>query len=352
MFKFKNLFILACAALACGSMVACSEGDDTPNNTTAGTLELTVEPTTLTLGEGEFKFTVTLDGKDVTASELLQVRNAETNKAIANPYTPDHAGTYKFVAFYQDGDAMSFSKPVECVVNRKGGEGPRRRVLALDFTGANCSACPAMTRMLNNYQKENPERLVVMALHGPSFSPAEICVPELDELSRHFGVTGYPSLFVNMMSNKLSASASLLKAAVQQALDNYYAVCGIKIDATKSTESKFIADVEIEFIESNPGFKVAAAIIENNVSTPGYSTSMHEHVVRKFITLPFGESLEETVEPGSKITKTFEVDIESGWKAEDCEIVVYVMYNAPDGKQLVNNTRMCPIGESVDYDKE
>lgn len=352
MFKFRNFFILACAALACGSMAACSDDDGDEKNGAAGKLVLTAEPTTLTFGEGEFKFTATLDGVDVTNSEKLEVRNAATNKAIANPYTPDHAGTYKFVAFYQDGDASSFSAPVECVVNRVGTGGPRRHVLALDFTGANCSACPAMTRMLTNYMKENPERLIVLGLHGTGFSPADCVVDNFEELRVRFGVTGYPSLFIDMLSSKLSSSASLLKAAVQKAMNDYYAVCGIKIDATKSTAGKLVADVEVEFVEGNENFLIAAAVIENNVATPGYSTVSHDHMVRKFITDPFGEKIEQTIAPGDKITKTFECEIPGNWKAEDCEIVVYVFYNAPDGKHLVNNSRACAYGKSVDYDKE
>ncbi|MDE5707787.1 MAG: Omp28-related outer membrane protein [Alistipes sp.] len=349
MFKLKNLFILACAALACGNMVACSESKDTPN--TAGKLELTVAPTTLTIGEGEFKFTATLDGKDVTDSQFIHFRDAATNKDLTNPYAPEHAGKVSFVAFYQEGDMAAFSAPVECTVNRVGTGGPRRRVLALDFTGANCSACPAMTRMLNNYQKENPDRLIVMGLHGTGYSPADCVVENFNELMLRFGVTGYPSLFVDMLTNKLSASASMLKAAIQSQMDNYWAICGIKIDASKSSGSKLVADVEVEFTEGNDNIRIAAAIIENEVVTPGYSVTVHDHVVREFITDPFGKTIEGGAAPGSKISETFEVDPKSNWKPEDCEIVVYVFYTK-DGKQVVNNSRMCAFGESVDYDKE
>lgn len=349
MFKFRNLFLLACAALACGSMVACSESGEEVSG--AGKLVLTVEPTTLTLGEGDFKFTAMLDGVDVTDSEFIHFRNAATNKDLSNPYTPETAGTISFVAYYQEGDRAAFSAPVECVVNRIGTGGPRRRVLALDFTGANCSACPAMTRMLVNYQKQNPDRLIVMGLHGTGFSPADCVVDNFEELRARFGVTGYPSLFVDMLTNKLTASASMLKGAVQSQMDNYWAICGIKIDASKSSGNKLVADVEIEFTEGSENIKIAAAIIENGVVTPGYSVTTHDHVVREFITDPFGKAVEGGVSLGDKISETFSADLKSNWKPEDCEIVVYVFYTK-DGKQVVNNSRMCAFGESVDYDKE
>lgn len=350
MFKFRNLFLLACAALACGSMVACSDGgEDTPGN--AGKLVLTVEPTTLTLGEGDFKFTATLDGVDVTDSEFIHFRNAASNKDLTNPYTPVNAGPVSFVAFYQEGERAAFSAPVECVVNRAGTDGPRRRILALDFTGANCSACPAMNRMLLNYMTQNPERLVVLGMHGPGYSPDNMIVPEFQELFVRFGVTGYPSLFIDMQTNNITSSESLLKAAVQKQLDTYWAICGIKIDASQSAGNKLVAETEIEFTEGGEGIRVAAVVIENNVATPNYGIKLNDHVVRKFITHPFGESVEGSVAPGDKITKKFEVELDNSWNPEECEIVVYVFYTK-DGKQVVNNSRMCAFGESVDYDKE
>lgn len=98
-------------------------------------------------------------------------------------------------------------------------------------------------------------------------------------------------------------------------------------------------------------YKIACVLVENNIENKEtYNT--FNHVLRAAQTDMEGDAVTPAVTAPEERTFNFEATIEEGWNAENCAFVVYVFKEEANGKYIVNNGAVCPVGGKVDYKYE
>ncbi|MEG1623125.1 MAG: Omp28-related outer membrane protein [Alistipes sp.] len=340
---FKKITTYTLLSLACClGFSACSDYDD-PKPEPTNKLILTATPAVIKSGE-EVTFTVTNEGVDVTAkAQVLSLD--EGSKVITGKWSSSKPGVYKFTAIYNGrASAVSSVKVASGIVTGN----YKRRVLAVDFTGTACSACPGMTRMLNNAVKNMPDRIVIMAAHVNVPSPDPLTMADGERLFASLGLNSAPNVWVDYRETPLATNPTTFKAYVARSLNEYPPICGAKISSTVAA-GKVTANVAVRFSEGG-NFKICAALLEDNVEVPQSVEGTYNHVLRAFATSASGDALGACV-AGQEVTKTFEFPA-GVWNAENCHVVIYLLNEATPGQYYVNNVRDCAANASVDFDYE
>lgn len=337
------LRLLGCAVIgaACFGFTACSDDDPAPGG---GALRLLATPQSVKAGQ-EVTFTVTEDGADVTsAADILNL--TEQGQKVSAKWSTEKPGTYQFAAVYNGHTSPTVSVTVSSGIQT--GE-YKRRVLAIDFTGTSCSACPTMTRMLDSYVSSNPDRLVVIAAHVNVPSPDPLAIPDGERLATVAGCAGSaPNVWVDYREVS-SSSLTTFRAKVERSLNEYPALCGIALESSVAGQ-KVTVKSSIRFIE-NGNFKICAALLEDEVNVPGSVENVYQHVLRNFATSPTGDDLGACV-AGQETNKEFEFTLDGSWNAANCRVAVYVLAEAENKHYYVNNIRECAIDGKADFDYE
>lgn len=205
-----------------------------------------------------------------------------------------------------------------------------------------------MTAMLKKYEKDTPDRLVVMAAH--------VNIPSADPLTTEWGLSlaatngimAAPNLCVDYREKPIGTTPATLRAYVTRSLDQYPAICGIKINSTV-TGTTISSDVAVRFTEGGD-FKICAAILENNINVANSVEGTYHHVLRSFVTSASGDSIGDCV-AGQEYTKNFEFRADPSWNLANCQVLIYLL-NSNNGQYFVNNVRTCPANGAVDFDEE
>lgn len=339
---FKKIIAFAIAGITlCAGFTACSDSETPPP--VENKLVLTAAPTSVKANE-EVTFKVTDDGKDVTASAKI-MNMTENGAVVTNPWSTSKPGVYQFAAVY-DGKT---SLPIPVTVKSGIESGNyKRRALAIDFTGTQCTACPGMTSMLNKYEKDNPDRVVIIGAHVNIPSADPLTTEEGLALAASQGINSAPNVWVDYREKPIGTIPSTFKAFVTRSLNEYPAICGIKISSTVSG-STITANVAARF-SGDGDFKICAVLLEDKVNVPGSYETTYNHVLRKYATSASGDAIGACV-TGQEVPKTFTFTADPSWNLDNCHVVVYLL-NANDGKYFVNNVRDCPANGSVDFDEE
>lgn len=339
----KRIFkFLTCAVLgaACIGLAACDEEKSVPTSD----LELKATPQSVKAGE-EVTFTVTKNGADVTsAAEILNL--TEQGVKVAAKWSTDKPGTYQFAAVH-DGRT---SPTIEVTVTSGIQTGEyKRRVLAMDFTGTACSACPTMTRMLDSYVKSNPDRLVVIAAHVNVPSEDPLTIPEGERLAVVAGCAGSaPNVWVDYREVS-STNLTTFRAKVERSINEYPATAGIALESSVAGD-KVTVKSAIRIKDAGT-FKICAALLEDDINVPNSVERVYQHVLRTFATSPTGDDLGACV-AGQEVTKNFDFTLDASWNAANCRVAVYVLRETEDGHFYVNNIRECAIDGKADFDYE
>jgi thiol-disulfide isomerase/thioredoxin len=134
--------------------------------------------------------------------------------------------------------------PVE---NRKQVEVKQRKVLLEDYTGHTCGNCPAAAEVAEKLYEQNPENLVVVAVHAGFFSrvksgyPTSYTTTAGVEWDKYFiGNAGNPNGLVNrknIQDNGLVQSQSKWPTTVSLAMNEPY-ILDLDINATYSASTR------------------------------------------------------------------------------------------------------------------
>lgn len=340
-----KIFGRAALGMACCiGFVACSDGDTNEPGPQPEELRLTASPSTVKAGD-EVTFTVTNNGADVTsAAQVLSL--SEEGKIVTGKWSSEKPGEYQFAAVYAGRTSATQTVTVKSGISTGN---YKRRVLAMDFTGTSCSACPTMTRMIDSYVSSNPDRLVVIGAHVNVPSADPLTIPDGERLAAVAGCAGSaPNMWVDYRE-VCSATLTTFRAKVERSINEYPAVCGVKI-ASSLDGQQVKASVSVRFNETG-NYKICAALLEDNVNVSGSVENVYHHVLRAFATTATGDSLGECVE-GQETNKEFTFTNEGAWKTDNCRVAVYVLRETAEGKYYVNNIRECGVGQTADFDYE
>lgn len=233
------------------------------------------------------------------------------------------------------------------------------RILLLQHTGTYCPNCPALMASLRllSEDKAYEDKYQHVAAHSynqegdPAYSTAAA------NLSQAFCSGYYPELTFNL--TKENTGTSLAVETIKQCIDKLHqdkADVGIAAAAALTGNSLGI-NVQIKAAKDNQ-YRIAAWVLEDGIrgkQEGAYEDwmSTHENAVRAMAGSSlnlriYGEKV-GALTAGQTAEKTFVIDLDESWKAENCKVLVVVNAAGKDGRYDLVNCALCPIGGSVNY---
>lgn len=357
--------------------VSCDSGES--GSSGEGGLVIAANPSFI-LADGVSQTTITVKyaGKDVSKDAEIYC-NEEVTPMASNTFSTDEAGVYTFWASYVvDGKTVTTASKatVSAVVTIP--ESPAdsnpssvnfaHRVLATQFTGTGCSACPYMIAALIESQQALADKWVLASVHVHIPSRDAFANDECTAFANYMGVQSAPSLGVNMHRNELSGIYGNLdtdKRIVQALVTGEHSAitpyAGVAV-AVEEADGYIVARVDVK-AAAKKKFRVAAWLMEDGLkaaqtgasSVPGYDMSTHNNVVREFRGRPTNANFSGddmgTLSKGDVKTTVYSFDAEAnGYNVDNCHVVAMVLTQNNLGAWIVNNCIDCPVGEAAGYE--
>lgn len=153
--------------------------------------------------------------------------------------------------------------------------------LLLDFTGTWCVNCPRMETAIEDAMKQRPGQIVPVSVHCLNLDPMA-AIPLSSDLATRFGVTGYPSVVVDLEKGSLfsTASADLILARIDAAL-------AARGKAAKLTVEKNGPNVTVTAkIAQKGNYTLHLLVLEDGIvaaQTGGSEQHVHNNVLRSWI---------------------------------------------------------------------
>ena len=321
-------------------------------------LKLSVDKTTLEADGVDFvTFSLTLDGKELTTDEdelakiyFIHEKSGNRLERYATTFSAVKNGDYSFVATYK-GQQSANSVQVKAV-NREQYEPYNQKIMIYDLTGAWCPNCPTMTAGLANIDPMWKSNAIVLAVHNND--PWELSYEGSDlataMLSR-FGGQGYPSCVYDLQYlNGNARTPKEIGDIIEKHIATYPATCGVKIESTKLVGTTLTIEAAMTSATGGEYDFGYAVLLDNQKYTGGTAIDdMYSDIVvaKSDNFLEMGDSKITTM-PNIERTKTFTVENLKYTDAANMRVVVYVLTKV-DGKVMVDNANVCPLGGSVDY---
>lgn len=305
---------------------------------TPTSVEFTIKP----INAIRYEYSIVKSGNN---ADMIAIDNGDTQTFKKEDLEEGAIYEIKAVA-YGAKDTKSNYKVFTFMASENGGELFYRRVLALKFTGTWCSACPTMTTALNAIKKDDPGRLVTIAVHiNDEFSDD---IPANRELYNFWNLKALPTTLIDYR-DKCEASVTILKESISKSIDEYFASSTVAI-TSKIEGEKVTINVKAKFVQAGD-YKIGCAITENNIerkATSGSRDGLYHSVLRYFLTNALGDEL-GSIEAGDEISKTYTVDLNKDWNVEELNVAAFIMRKDKNGEYYVNNSAESLINGSVDF---
>lgn len=228
--------------------------------------------------------------------------------------------------------------------------------LGLKFTATWCGFCPRMATSFSLAQKQLPNKIEVMNVHGYD---SNYYYAAASSIISYFGVSGYPTGIIDYRRKVDNTSSEIgcsdVVTFVKETEENYPTTTGISFNSSVS-ENTLNLEIKL-YIKDKGDYKLTAALLENNVvgsQTGGSSSYVHNHITRLAITSITGDSF-STTSNNRTISKKYNVTIPSGCNKENLSILVFVLkpygiqtvlQSGNYGDYYVDNAISAPIGTS------
>lgn len=323
-----------------------------------GTLTLTVDKTSIPAnGEDVVIFTVKLDGADVTADSQICITGMSC--LTTNEFSSEEPGEYEFYATYDELESNTLTVTVT---------GFFPNIAMLRFTNNGCGPC---TNYMNNFFTPRilpiiDGHYVEMVVHAAYPNPNDPNLySDFYELGRAWGLPweggryGVPNgnfdmkwvnygLYADAVSGS-SVDITEMKNRIQDLVDNKVSDVGFQV-VSSITDGKVTVDVTVKSTKTDT-YTLFVALLEDGVAgtQSGVSgTYYHDNTLRALVTSGnSGENLGE-IAAGQTITKKYNVDVKSGWNADNCKLFICVT-NVVNGKKLINNACHADIDGTTPY---
>lgn len=344
--KFFNYFVACAATLSLATFAACG-GDEGKDDPQPEGLILTATPTSIVAGEGNVTFRVTEGGKEVTSSAVIT--NTTDGTTVENAtWTTATKGSYKFRATY-DGKTSN-----EVIVTASGADEKTfyRNVLLVKFTGKACAPCRAAQIVYEDLEAKYKDHFVVVAAHMSIPSYDNLHGEAASELSQAMGnIRSVPTWFYNLEQGKAVQNNTRISMIQQinRAENTFPAVCGIKAVSTLDGANAQIK-ATVKFMQAG-NYKIACVLTEDGIASSQTTDlwTSYSDVLRSAQTDMLGVPVAPAVTGEEEREFTFDAKIASGWKAENCHLVVYVFKEEGSEGYVVNNVIKCALDGAVDY---
>lgn len=310
-------------------------------------LVLTADRTSIVAdGSDAVRFTVTLDGEDVTSESSIRCISPVSSVVENAQFTATEAGSYSFEAEYQG--YFSSVRIVSATVAPLKPSRFVRNICVMEFTGQWCSQCPAGYNYLwFVISKKYADTAHIMALHNDD----DMSLDLETEIFRNYSLSGYPAVVVDMRDPSLLNGDvnGVLPKSLKNSVDNYPAHCGVAVSTSGSGTVTVTAKL---FSERGSEYSLAVWVVEDgivtwqNVGGANNENYTHGHVARRLVSSSWrGDSL-GNVPAEEEVVKTYTIVPDGVWNLDNT--MVYVL--AIDAEGHVNNMAVCPIKDgNADY---
>lgn len=341
--KMKLLYILPLAIL---SLVSCV-GNHVGYPTADTGVEFYVNKSPAQLNDVAV-FSVMYNGSPVSEGVQISYKSADgASSGILedsyNKFVCDKAGEYTFQAKLTVGEEELTSEEIKLtVLEPKADATPLKKVSILYCTDESCKNCPTMAKIVKAYDHENPNSIVVTAIHRQDFLKS----PEQTALLGHFGITADPALILDMDKNVVIQSA--YEQVVTKKINDRKSTpadCALGIETTLSGEE---LTVKVNYDNRKAQeYKLIVVLVEDNIKAReqvGISGDYyHQNVIRAFMTNELGDSI-GTLEAGQGTKDGYKVTMNSEWNKENCRVETLLLSKQSGDVYVVNNVTDCYVG--------
>lgn len=373
--KLTKFFALLCAALA---FVGCEEkpGPDGPQDNVNGDLTLSVDKTTIALGDS---VTFTVMQKDETTGESVDVTKSATLydsdlNEISNPFTPTVSGVINVMA----NKGKYTSNTVAITVMAQMPDVPadpdadnlafNHRAVVIDHTGVNCGYCPGMTdKLLALAKTEWHKHYNEVTCHAGSMSTGDpgnsAAANALNQMQSNY-IEGYPNICINFHTATVgNYDQSAFLQYMAQAFEDYIKKDGADVGIAMAVEgdsTNIYCAAQVKAKEAKE-YKVVAWLLESNIYSPNQAGATKDyHKLYNFALRNIsgeysrsnvaGESV-GVIEAGQTYDCAFTLPIVSTkWNWENMGVLVIVSAKDANNRWDVVNSAYCPVKESKSYE--
>lgn len=321
---------------------ACSDKDQEEG------LKLTADRNTiLSTGTDEVRFTVTLDGKDVTAESVI--KEQESGETVVNGvFVTTVAGVYAFAGEYEG------MKTETVTVTAEKGEGFKKNVLAIKFTAVGCHTCPEAEKAIRLAEKSLPGRVYPMAVYGTLGQTKDFMIDEyINSFKKYFVFNEYPTVVLdhsdkwnyrNGVEDMAFEKTRKAKGDIGIALETGWTgdQLSIKVKVKSSKTIDYSTNVAVAILESGLYAVQAGAWTEDD--------NYHHHVVRHYLTDLYGEEYKiekGRLNPSEEYIRDFTYTVPVEFKKANLEVMVYLLRTSD--KTALNCQRVT-AGKNVGYE--
>ena len=338
---------------------SCSKGGSTGGGGTtptpppaAGSLKVTLSKSQIFADNWE-TVTVTVsdqNNNDVTSSSSIYLGNV----ALAgNIFYTNAAGAYQIKA-----TRSGITSPEVTLTAAAAGPSPfTQKIIAEDYTGTWCGHCPRVGIKLEDYVTNGHPNCIVISNHGPSNDPYTFSSHA--SLANSFGVTGYPSVFVDrdfkwnestgQLDQQFTSRRPPLGLAILSSVasNTITLTAKVKFDVTTTVNLKLVAYL-LEDGKVYPQVNYGYYSLPDPIA--GY---VHNGILRRTATNLFGDDIPTaSQEKGSTYEKSLTVDA-TGYDITKCRLVVFVVQgpnNQGRKEKAIVNAQVVKAGLNKDFD--
>ena len=357
--------ILFAMALVLSCFLAGCDGDVNPGNI-EGAVTLYADKDIIMADDAyTVNFTVLLMDRsgvehDVTSEVEIYYEGGDAPLATPDFKTAED-GEYKFYAVR--GFTISNTVSVKAIKDvpvlpedeAKGSVDFRHRIMLLQHTGNECPNCPRLMEVLKTLSEDEEYNDKYLHVASHSYNETDAAYSSAAAtLSRLLNPTGYYPWLTYNLTTETGNELGYIKGAFER-YHKDVALAGICASAV-SVGNDIHAQVAVKAGVTSK-YRVAVWLLEDNIrSLQEGATASWQHVHENCLRAMFGTTRNECVfgkpvgevKAGETVDFIVDIPLESGWKAENCKLMVIAV--AGNGDYELLNCAVCPVGGSVSYD--
>lgn len=233
------------------------------------------------------------------------------------------------------------------------------KVLLVQHTGTDCPNCPELMTLLKllSENEEYNSRYLHLASHSfrptdPAYSSAAMLLS-----NKHLDIRTYPALTFDLTKAQIE---NIELDIIKRGVDRFYkerAVVGISASAVCKGDRVY-TNIGVKVAEGDT-YRIATYLLEDNIeglqaSATAQWQNIHHNCLREMAGEVDAEKIYGTrqseAQSGEVLNYISAMTVQSGWKVENCKVMVLVCASDEEGNWELVNCTLCPIGGSVAYD--
>lgn len=241
-------------------------------------------------------------------------------------------------------------------------EPTKKNVLVEEFTGIHCGFCPQAHTITNNMVTARPEAVSIIAMHAGGFAvPTPVIEPDFrteagNMIHDSYPVNGYPSGMVNRTASTVESESPLSSRSewTEIARQQVNIIAPVNIWANAEYEgSERMLTVDVEgYMQVDPtdypDLRINIALTQNNIQGPqngalDSNNYYHQHVLRDYLTYPFGDPIDGFQDNKFKAHYTYEIPQEwNNINVDPRELMVVVFFTEGEKGEVLNSMSVIP----------